>query len=360
MQATKQKHSDGATSSVTQFLLSLAGFCVVAGFVGLSMYAVGEVQLKSHPDDPLRFWYMACFVLCEIWVAVGFTLMARRFGQRQFAAGVIALLLWFPALGLSGLQESRYHALNDSEVDATIAPELTKRTNALARISEIEDQLKDAETPPRPSDAVQAELDLYAARPNYPTKTATLRAELATALAYEKLQGELVTHRKTVEDTAYLAAENSDAKKIGQTFTVPLLKWEVSADATVWTLIVFMMGVKAFGPWLIIGSALKAEAAAAQKASNERIRKAAKSAKTAPARKPRAKPTPKPVASPVADMVEKVEAKMAAPKIEAANVNTDNDADAMEDADAPLMPKMRWEKHVDRHGRVHRVKVFAD
>ena len=53
--------------------------------------------------------------------------------------------------------------------------------------------------------------------------------------------------------------ENLDAKKVGQTFKVPLIGWTISSDFTVWLLIATMMAIKSLGPWLLFGFSLRRE-----------------------------------------------------------------------------------------------------
>ena len=247
-------------SSLGKGLFLLLGYLAVFGCVALSMWAVVQVQLDSRPaGDPVRYFYTALFIICELWVAVGVILMMRRLKEGAFAAAGVALLLWIPAVGLSALQESRFHILNDGAVQSDVAPALAQRDAATARIENLNSQLAVIERPTRAAAAIDAEYQRYADNPRYVTLAARLKAELENAKAYAALNDELATNRQTLIDTAALAASATDAKKVGQSFTVPLLGWEVSSDATVWILIAWMMGIKSFGGWLLFGSAISTE-----------------------------------------------------------------------------------------------------
>lgn len=249
--------------TVAKGLFYLLGYAAVFGLVGLSMWAVAQVQLDSRPaGDPLRYWYLAAFLVAEAWVAIGLTIMILRFRESNWAAGMVALMCWIPAIGLSAMQESRFHLLLDSQQDAEVAPELTKRMNAEARIEEITTDLGIMVKPTRSVASIEAEYNRFKDRPKYPTKTAELLSELENAKSYTAMQSELATHRTTMEETAAVAAESQDAKKVGQSFTVPWLGWEVSSNFTVWTLIIWMMAIKSLGPWLLFGSSLKGRKAA--------------------------------------------------------------------------------------------------
>ncbi|MEM9571848.1 MAG: hypothetical protein AAF996_10290 [Pseudomonadota bacterium] len=260
----KGSHLEKPASSLLQrigkVVFYLIGYAVILGLAGLSIWAVGMVQLASRPEgDFMRYWYLTAFVAMEVWVVIGLTVGALRAKQGALLASFIAIAIWVPALGLSAMQESRFHVLFDSKIDAGAAPELARRENALKRIVELEDEIAALVKPTRSVTAIEAEYNRYKARPNYyRTKNAELLAELEAAKAYKVKTDELARHRQVVIDTAGLAAENLDAKKVGQTFNVPLIGWSVSSDFTVWLLIATMMAIKSLGPWLLFGSTLRA------------------------------------------------------------------------------------------------------
>ncbi|NQY14734.1 MAG: hypothetical protein HRT81_12845 [Henriciella sp.] len=261
-----EKPASSLLERVGKAVFYLIGYAVVFGLAGLSIWAVGTVQMVSRPEgDIMRYWYLIAFVAMEVWVVIGLTVGALRAKQGAWLASFIAFAIWVPALGLSAMQESRFHVLFDSKIDAEAAPELELRESALKRVSELESELKALGEPKRSPAAIEAEYHRYKDRPKYPTKTAQLLSELEDARAYQLKSQELANHRQTLVNTASLAAENLDAKKVGQTFTVPLIGWNVSSDFTVWVLIATMMAIKSLGPWLLFGSALrKGETASAQ------------------------------------------------------------------------------------------------
>ena len=236
-------------------LFYLFGFLIVFGLVGLSFWAVGSVQLESRAEtDPLRYWYLAMFLIAEGWVAVGFTLLARRLSQKVYGAAFVAFLLWVPAVGLSAYQEWRFHTLRNADVELDKAPDLAKRESALTREPELLSALA-AIGETRPTDAIQAELDRYEPRPEiYPTKISSLKSELATAQERQKLELELGTVRQTLTDTAALSVNTADAKKLGIAFTIPGIGIHVPETFAVWVVIGWAMAIKAFGPWLLLGS----------------------------------------------------------------------------------------------------------
>ena len=198
---------------------------------GLSLWAVAMVQLASRPEgDAVRYWYLIAFVLLELWVCVGLVFLAIRFRQGNWGAGLIALIVWLAALGLSAVQEKRFHTLFDSQIDAGVAEQLAGRANAEKRAFEREARLAALTKPSRSVEAIKAELTGYESRrdaENFPTRIAALRAELKAAQSYEVLSAELEADRRILADTAALAADRRDAKKVGQSFT--LVGFEVSA-----------------------------------------------------------------------------------------------------------------------------------
>lgn len=237
-------------------LFHLFGYSIVLATLGLSLWAVTSVQLMSRPPEDLtRWWYAAVFFICELWVALGLTLMLRQFQNRAWLSAALALIVWIPALGLSALQESRFHIMLDQKLEAARTPDLVQHEHATARIAELTKALS-AMTPPRRSQtAVSAELQRYQQQPNtYRTRIANLTAELADAQAYQRLIAQIDAQRTIEQSTAKLAKEDITPKKLSQSFTVPWLKWEVSDQATIWLLIGWMMLVKAVGLHLLIGT----------------------------------------------------------------------------------------------------------
>lgn len=238
-----------------QNVLVGAGYVVVFGLVGLSMWAVGHIQLASRPEGGVvRYWYLIVFLGLEIWVALGLMVCSERFRQGRWGAGIVALAIWLAAMGLSAIQESRFHILFDSKVDALAAPVLAVRANTKKRVSELEANLSALTKPTRPVAAIEAELAGYEARRDastYPTRITALRAELAAARSFEQMGADLVAERQSLVASAADAAVSVDAKKVGQSFSV--FGVNVTSTTTVWMLIATMMAIKALGPWLLLG-----------------------------------------------------------------------------------------------------------
>ena len=243
-------------------VILLLGYGVIICLTGLSLWAVGAVQIASRPEtDPLRFWYLLVFLALELWVCTGLVIIGIRLRQGRWGAALIALTLWLAALGLSAMQEKRFHTLFDGKLDAAVAQKLTERANAEARIVQLEGSLKALDKPSRSVEAIEAELSGYEARSdaeNFPTRITSLKAELKAAQSYAVIAADLDAQRKTLEDTAALAAERLDARKVAQDFR--LFGKSVPADASIWLLIATMLAIKSLGPWLLIGSRDKAEA----------------------------------------------------------------------------------------------------
>jgi len=248
---------------VTGTAILLLGYSVILCLTGLSLWAVGAVQLASRPEtDPLRFWYLLVFLALELWVCAGLVVIGIRLRQGRWGAALIALMLWLAALGLSAMQEKRFHTLFDGKLDAAVAQKLTKRANAEARIAELEGTLKAFNKPSRSVEAIEAELSGYEARSdaeNFPTRITSLKAELKAAQSYAVVAADLGAQRNILEDTAALAAERLDARKVGQDFR--LFGKAVPADASIWLLIATMLAIKSLGPWLLIGNRDRVEEA---------------------------------------------------------------------------------------------------
>jgi DNA-binding transcriptional regulator YdaS (Cro superfamily) len=158
------------------------------------------------------------------------------------------------------MQEKRFHTLFDGKLDAAVAQKLAQRANAEARIVELEGTLKAFNKPSRSVEAIEAELRGYEARSDaekFPTRITSLKAELRAAQSYAMIAADLGAQRKTLEDTAALAAERLDARKVGQDFR--LFGTAVPADISIWLLIATMLAIKSLGPWLLIGGREKAE-----------------------------------------------------------------------------------------------------
>ena len=259
MQAEPQpeKAFDGVAG--TAFLL--LGYGVILCLTGLSLWAVGAVQLASRPaSDPLRYWYLLVFLALELWVCAGLVIIGIRSRQGRWGAVLIAVALWLAALGLSAMQEKRFHTLFDGKLDAAVAQKLAERDNAEARIVELEGSLNALAKPSRSVDAIEAELSGYESRSDaekFPTRITSLKAEWKAAQSYATLAVDLNAQRKTLEDTATMAAERLDARKVGQAFSV--FGVTIPSDATIWLLIGTMLAIKSLGPWLLIGGRRKVE-----------------------------------------------------------------------------------------------------
>ena len=245
-----------------QNVLVSAGYVVVFGLIGLSMWAVGYIQLASRPEGGVvGYWYLIVFLGLEVWVALGLIVCSARFKQGRWGAGMVALAIWLAAMGLSAMQESRFHVLFDSKVEALAAPVLAERASTQKRVSELEANLSALIKPNRPVAAIEAELAGYEARRDasaYPTRITALRAELAAAQAFEKIGADIVAARQILVATAADAAVSVDAKKVGQSFSVFGLN--VTSAATVWLLIGTMLAIKSLGPWLLIDTPSKRDA----------------------------------------------------------------------------------------------------
>jgi len=259
MQAEPQPEKAFESLAGTAFLL--LGYSVILCLTVLSLWAVGAVQLASRPaPDPLRYWYLLVFLALELWVCAGLVIIGMRLRQGRWGAALIALSLWLAALGLSAMQEKRFHTLFDGKLDAAVAQKLAERVNAEARLIELEGVLKALDKPSRSVDAIEAELSGYESRSDaekFPTRIASLKAERKAAQAYATVAVDLNAQRKTLEDTAALAAERIDARKVGQGFQI--FGKAVPPDASIWLLIATMLAIKSLGPWLLIGGRKKAE-----------------------------------------------------------------------------------------------------
>lgn len=235
------------------------GSAVIVALMGLSLWAVATVQLASRPEgDSVRYWYLFAFVLLELWVCVGLVFLASHFRQGRWGAGLIALLIWLAAVGLSAVQEKRFHTLFDSQIDAGVAEQLAERANAEKRTLEREAALAALTKPSRSAEAIQAELTGYETRSDaekYPTRITALRAELKATQSHADLSAELEADRKILADTAALATDRRDARKVGQGFT--LFGIHVAPDASLWILIATMLAIKSLGPWLLMSHAAK-------------------------------------------------------------------------------------------------------
>ena len=129
MQAEPQPENDFEGVAGTAILL--LGYSVILCLTGLSLWAVGAVQLASRPEaDPLRFWYLLVFLALELWVCAGLVVIGIRLRQGRWGAALIALTLWLAALSLSAMQEKRFHTLFDGKLDAAVAQKLAERANA--------------------------------------------------------------------------------------------------------------------------------------------------------------------------------------------------------------------------------------
>ncbi len=250
------------SGKVGKVVFYLTGYGVIICLTGLSMWAVAQVQLASRPDgEIIRLWYLAVFIALELWVVTGLILANLCARQGAWLAVLVAFALWVPALGLSAMQESRFHLLYDSKIEAAAAPELTRRDNSEKQIAELETSLALFARPTRSVTAIKTELAGYEARRDaarYPTRITALKSELAAATAHADLLSELATARQALVETASLATENMAARKVGQIITVPLLNWVIPSHATVWILIATMMAIKALGPWLLFRPLLNA------------------------------------------------------------------------------------------------------
>lgn len=245
-----------ASAPFGRWLVQAVGGLVIVSLTGLSMWAVGAIQLESHPDNALlRYWYLAVFLALEVWVCLGLLLSAERLRQGRWLAAIAAFAIWCLATGLSALQENRFHTYFDSEIDAEAAPLQLEYASLSKQVAELETQLEARTLPSRSVDAIRAELDGYETRvdaANYPTKITGLRAELRAAEGYVDLSGKLSSARSRLVEISGDAAENTSARKVGQGIVLPGIT--LSETASVWILIGTMIAIKALGPWLLFAS----------------------------------------------------------------------------------------------------------
>ena len=221
-------------------LAELVGWLVVGALVGLSIWAVAQVQLEKAGTNSLaNYWYLGVFLLCEFWAAAGLVFLIRHWVAKRRAAFWLALGLWLPALLLSGVQEYAFHEGQARKKQAETAPQILAYTLAETREEEIARQLAGLGVQ-RPVEAIQVELARYEHLPNkYPTKIAALKSELALSERYQALLAAQSEARQVLQDTAHIHA----------------LYGDVSAPKPVqhWLLIIWMMTVKAFGAFVISG-----------------------------------------------------------------------------------------------------------
>lgn len=239
-----------------RWLVQALGGLVIACLTGLSMWAVGTIQLESHPDNALlRYWYLAVFLALEAWVCLGLLLSSERLRQGRWLAAITAFAIWCLATGLSALQENRFHTYFDSAIDAEAAPLQLEYTSLSNQVAELEAQLEARIMPSRSVDGIRAELDGYEARAdaaNYPTKITGLRAELRAAEGYADLSDNLSSARSRLVEISGDVTENTSARKVGQVIILPGIT--LSEKTSVWILIGTMIAIKALGPWLLFAS----------------------------------------------------------------------------------------------------------
>lgn len=244
------------SGAFARWLVQALGGLVIVFLTGLSIWAVGAIQLESHPENSLlRYWYLAVFLALEVWVCLGLLLSAERLRQGRWLAAITAFTIWCLATGLSALQENRFHTYFDSAIDAEAAPLQLEYTSLSNQVAELEKQLEARTLPSRSVDAIRAELDGYEARAdasNYPTKITGLRAELRAAEGYADLSGKLAHARSRLLEISGDAAENTSARKVGQVIVLPGIA--LSETTSVWILIGTMIAIKALGPWLLFTS----------------------------------------------------------------------------------------------------------
>ena len=234
-------------------LLHALGYIVVLATIGLSLWAVTYVQLASRPDDePVRYWYATVFIVCELWVAVGLMLIIRRFAHGAWLSGLLALVVWVPAVGLSAVQEVRYHSYLDNQIDVQLAPQKLRHEQTADDIEQLELQLKSMSAPTRSVGAIDAELQRYRPQPNtYRTRLAQLTGERADLQAYLRLSERIAQARQSQMETVESATVNAAQLKLGQSFSVPVLELKITNDVMLWLLVSWMMLVKATGVHLL-------------------------------------------------------------------------------------------------------------
>lgn len=203
----------------------------------LSMIAVGSLQWESYSaQGVVKYWYVVAYGLCEIWVALGLCLLAVLIQKKEWLAVMVALALWLPAMGVSAVQEHRFHVQRIDSDKRRLAPDLERHRQATVRLDELMTELA-ALPPQRPLEAIDAELERYGRAPDrYPTKLATLRSERTLSAARD----EFTSEKKTVEATLM---ETVSVAIVTNPYTVQ--------DWSLWALVLWMMGVKAGGAWLL-------------------------------------------------------------------------------------------------------------
>ncbi len=221
-------------------LLVVRGFATlfIIALTLLSMWAVGQVQWeKGASDDVIHFWYLAAFLLCEAWTALGLILLGQLYVSRAWLAFYVALCLWIPALILSGIQENEFHKQQALKGRAEFSADIQSYNNAESGLADLSHLLSQMVVQ-RPVEAVEVELALYERKPlKYPTKITELKSELAMAQHYYALLADQKRHREVLEAKAAVSVERSED-----------LSQEHRGN---WLLIGWMMAMKACGAWVI-------------------------------------------------------------------------------------------------------------
>ena len=223
---------------ITLFVVRGFATLTIIALTLLSMWAVGQVQWeKGASDDVIHFWYLAAFLLCEAWTALGLILLGQLYLSRSWAAFYVALCLWIPALILSGIQENAFHKKQALKVRAEFAADIQSYNNAESGLADLSHQLSQMVVQ-RPVEAIEAELALYEKKPlKYPTKIMELKSEFAIAKRYYALLAEREVYRAVLKNKAAISVEHTD--DVSQAYEGN------------WLLIAWMMGMKACGAWVI-------------------------------------------------------------------------------------------------------------
>lgn len=223
--------------------IAICSGLLITALTLLSMIAVGWVQLETYHDHgALKYWYVIAYALCEIWVALGLCLLAALFQRQEWPALFLAVLLWLPAMGVSAEQEHRFHIQRVEHDAKSLAPDRESRRQAEARLAALETELA-AIAPQRPIEAIDAELERYGRAPQtYPSKLAMLRSERALSAARTQLLDQQRDAESVMLNTAALPVTTD-------------LSQRSFYDWSLWALVIWMMGVKAGGAWLLTRAA---------------------------------------------------------------------------------------------------------
>ena len=216
------------------FLYGLLGLVVIS-FMVVSGIANVSVWWNSA-SGWTQYVFASIGIGAEIWGALGLVVLTRRFVQRHWLKGLVALALWLPAVGFNGYSSYRFFILEGAAIQGEATTTRTALQIANDRIEEITTELATIDEV-RASEAIRAERD--ALPENYRTRRAELSAELGQAERKEALESELAEQRQTKLDNA--TAQNAPESK------------GMTDGKIIAALVIWMEAVKALALWVIAG-----------------------------------------------------------------------------------------------------------